>query len=301
MEDSKLRIIDSLKITNIRKINSELKNIKGNVICSGVGGSSVVSEFATKVLNQKNKCLTVNKEIRDLFYEDISNYDNLFICSYSGKNNGIKRIMNIKKNKYLLCSRKTNITDEILLRFETSIKREKSFIAISDTLIPIAILLNYYKGDNTIEIINEVFSDIDKYEIGEDETYEVMTGYDTSVASKFLESTFIEANLGKIIIHDKYSYCHGRSTFTYHNDNVLIYLVNQKKELDDILLKEISKYYKQVIIFNSSYQDIVIDNFNLLIKCISLVKIISNIKKIDLAKIKYSPVVRSLYHFKGEM
>mgnify|MGYP007022382588 CR=1 FL=1 len=44
------RVFDSLYNTNLEKINYELSKIDEPTLISGVGGSSVVSEFATKIL-----------------------------------------------------------------------------------------------------------------------------------------------------------------------------------------------------------------------------------------------------------
>ena len=45
---------DALFKTDLEYIRYELKKIKEATIVSGVGGSSVVSEFCSKVLNKKN-------------------------------------------------------------------------------------------------------------------------------------------------------------------------------------------------------------------------------------------------------
>lgn len=42
--------------------------------------------------------------------------------------------------------------------------------------------------------------------------FEIFSGTDTSTASKYLESTLVQSGIGISIVHDKYAYCHGRST-----------------------------------------------------------------------------------------
>lgn len=50
----KERVIDSLEHTNLEFIRKELSKLTESTIFSGVGGSSVVSEFGAKTINKKN-------------------------------------------------------------------------------------------------------------------------------------------------------------------------------------------------------------------------------------------------------
>ena len=52
----------------------------------------------------------------------------------------------------------------------------------------------------------------------------------------------VESGIGLPIIHDKYSYCHGRSTLATTNNNIAIYF-NLNTELDKLLINELPKYF----------------------------------------------------------
>ena len=69
------RVFDSLNDTDLERINYELSKIDGPTLVSGVGGSSVVSDYASKILSQKNKIITRNTEPRDFRYLDTDIYD----------------------------------------------------------------------------------------------------------------------------------------------------------------------------------------------------------------------------------
>ena len=84
------RVIDTLCKTDLERIREELKKIRGPVICTGVGGSSVASEFASKVLNQKNGLVTDSLEMRDMNYKKLDGYSSVLACSYSGNNYGVE-------------------------------------------------------------------------------------------------------------------------------------------------------------------------------------------------------------------
>ena len=49
------RIKDALEQTDLERIRYELKRIETPTLVSGVGGSSVVSEFTSRVLSRKTK------------------------------------------------------------------------------------------------------------------------------------------------------------------------------------------------------------------------------------------------------
>ena len=66
----KERVVDSLDNTDLEFIRKELSKIYEPTLFSGVGGSSVVSEFGAKVINAKNGIISVNSEPRDFLYRN---------------------------------------------------------------------------------------------------------------------------------------------------------------------------------------------------------------------------------------
>lgn len=293
----KERVEDALKYTDLEYISSELTKLKGPTVLSGVGGSSVVSEFGTKILNKKNKIITINSEPRDFIYRNYDNFNNVIACSYSGNNYGVDMSFSNNLNKYLLSNNTCENESVTSLTYSTTITNEKSFISLGATLIPISILLNYYSNGNskkTLDLIKEYnFNFIPISNI-----YEVFSGYDTSTTSKYLESTMAEAGIGIPIIHDKYSYCHGRSTLSINYLSNAIYL-NRNTELDILLMEELKKYYKSIIIIDSKYNDQILDDYQMLIQAMYLTKHIAEAKGKDLSKVEYSPIVKKLYKYNG--
>lgn len=165
--------------------------------------------------------------------------------------------------------------------------------------MPISILLDYYlAGDNNFIInnIEETIFDID-HRIS---VYEIFMGNDTITATKYLESTFLEAGLGIPIVHDKHDYCHGRSTISTKYKNNVIYF-NRNTEFDKIILDELKQYYNQVIVIDSISNDIIIDDYQMLVQSMYLTKRLAEIKNIDLSDVKYSPLVKKLYRYKGQI
>ena len=293
------RVIDSLNSTDLEYIRNELNNIKDATVVSGVGGSSVVSNFTSKVIGKKNKVITTNAEPRDFLYNGFNGFKNVIACSYSGNNYGVDMSFNNDMNKYLLSNNFSKYSDVTNLVYNTNYGNEISFISLASTLIPISIVLNYYLNGNNKEIINN----INEYNYNFDtrcNLYEIFTGYDTSTASKYLESTMVEAGIGIPIIHDKYDYCHGRSSMCFNNNSNAIYY-SRNTEFDRFMINELNKYYNEVIVIESKYKDDILDDYNMLIASMYLTKYISEKKNIDLSNVKYCPIVKKLYKYKGEI
>ena len=295
-ENLERRVFDSLYNTNLKKINYELSRIDGPTLISGVGGSSVVSEYASKVLNKKNHIITRNTEPRDFMYIDTNLYKNVLACSYSGNNYGVELAFSNNLKHYLLTSKENNKGNITNLTY-TCLDHEKSFISLAATLIPCSILLNYYLDDCKERIIDNLESYNYNFDVNCD-AYEIFSGFDTSTASKYLESTMIESGISLIVVHDKYSYCHGRSTISTVKNNIAIYF-NSDTELDKLLLEELPKYYKDIIVLE--YTNNLFSEYLLLVKCMYLTKYIAEKLDKDLSGVNYNPIVKKLYKYNGNV
>ena len=291
------RVIDSLNKTDLEFIRYELSKINTPTITTGVGGSNVVSTFTSKVLNTKNNIISISKQPRDIKYENLNGFKNLICCSYSGNNFGVDLSFDNNLKHYLLSKNSFDDKDTTYLKYE--MEPEKSFISLGATLVPISIVLNYYlNGDN-----KDILKNLKEYKFNFDTScncFEMFSGYDTSVTSTYLESTMMESGLGIPIVHDKYDYCHGRSTLSINYNNIAIYL-NKNTELDKLLLKELKKYYKDIIVLESNYKDDILDDYKMLIEAMYLTKYIGEQKNKDLSIVEHSPITKILYKYKGQV
>ena len=115
----------------------------------------------------------------------------------------------------------------------------------------------------------------------------------------------VESGIGLPIIHDKYSYCHGRSNllFQYPNSK-LIYLSHGLKELDSLLIESINSEYSNISVFdtNDLSDNIFWKEYYLILQMYFLSKKMAKDTNIDLTQPEYNPtLVKKLYKFKGEM
>ena len=295
----KERVIDSLEHTDLEFIRHELSKINEPTIFSGVGGSSVVSEFGSKVMNKKNGIISINSEPRDFIYRNNNPFRNVIACSYSGNNYGVNLSFLNELKKYLLSKNTFEDKDVTYLKYDTTIDSERSFISLGATLIPVSIIMDYYLNGKDKDLVDSIQEQDFNFEI-ESDIYEIYTGQDTSTASKYLESTITESGIGIPIVHDKYSYCHGRSTLNMNYKGVAIYF-NRNTEFDRIMLEELKKYYKTIIIIDSKFEDDILDDYQMLIQSMYLTKYIAEKKEKDLSKVDYSPIVKRLYKYNGNI
>lgn len=299
------KIKDTNDVSDLNHIKEKLSEISGNVICVGSGGSGVVSEFASAVLSEKNNCLTVTKEFRDLLYDkSVKLYQELFICSYYARNYGIQASLNNKLSKKILTMNEKEIPGVDMISFASTLEEEDSFVSLSDTLVPISLLLNYYlDGENFDALIDDIMCQTYIFHSDHDNhNFEIMSGFDTRVAAKYLESTLVEGGLGMAVVHDKYDYCHGRTSLSYHNPgHTLIYLKMNDSELEQLLLEETKNLYHNVIVLESRYDDSIVGQFDLLVQSMYLTKEIAEFQNKDLSNVKYAQAVKKLYFFNGKM
>lgn len=293
------RVIDALENTDLEKIRYELKRINTPTVVSGVGGSSVVSDFTSKVLREKNGIISINTEPRDFVYNHFPGFANVLSCSYSGNNYGVDLSFQNDLKHYLLSNNRFDNKDVTYLEYQTTLPKENSFISLGATLIPISVMMNYYLDGNVENILNPIREKTFAFDLNCD-SYEIFSGIDTSTTAKYLESTLAESGLGIPIVHDKYAYCHGRSTLSINYNNIAIYL-NRNTELDKLLLEELKKYYKDIIVIDSQEQDPILDDYQMLIQAMYLTKYIAEKKHKDLSKVDYNPICKKLYKYKGEL
>lgn len=299
------RVLWSLEHTDLKKVNDVLRSINEPTLVSGVGGSSVVSEYASKVLNNVNGIITRNIEPYDVSSINLRGYKNILSCSYSGDNYGVELTFDNELNHYLLSSKESEKEGIININY-SDYEKDKSFISLAATLIPCAILFNYYAdlkmfGDGKSIVSRSLVEDDDYFDFDTDcEEYEIFMDINSSTPAKFLESTMVEAGLSNPIIHNKYSYCHGRSTLC-KNKNAIAIFFNTNTHLDRYLLEEIrnANCYKDVIEIN--HQNNLASEFQLLLASMYLTKHIAKSQNKDLSKVEYNPIVKKLYKYNGSL
>jgi hypothetical protein len=327
LESRILEINDPIlgKYNDIREMLYELTIENKPTLIMATGGSKIVAYYLKLVIERLGLkgiiCEVI--EPRDYFYKKNRNmFSNLITISASGNTNGIKEALaDFKKNKYLICENKKDDTYKVISWSNEIYDKEKSFISLATTMGPISLILDATTSisleisSNEVRKINDKIKEllikskdkIDKLSVDFKDTslIQIISGYETKVSCSVLESNLVEAGLTAPVIHDKGSYCHGRSNllFQYPNSKI-IYLTHGLKELDNLLLESINSEYSNLSIFDTIdlNENIFWKEYYLILQMYFLSKKIADLKNIDLTQPEYNPqLVKKLYNFKGEM
>lgn len=313
------------KYNDIREMLYELTIDNKPTLIMATGGSKVIAYYLQLIIERLGLTGIICEVIepRDYFYKanrDI--FSNLIVISASGNTNGISEaLLDFKGNKYLITENVKESNYQVVSWGNELYDREKSFISLVTSLGPISLLLdsttslNLELGSNEIKRINDKIKEllsrskekINKLNVDFKDTslIQIMSGYETKTSASVLESNLIEVGLAATVIHDKGSYCHGRSNllFQYPNSK-LIYLSHGLKELDSLLIESINSEYSNISVFdtNDLKDNIFWKEYYLILQMYFLSKKIAEDKNIDLTQPEYNPtLVKKLYKFKGEM
>ncbi len=327
LEERILAINDPIlgKFNNFREMLYELTIENKPTLIMATGGSKVVAYYLQLIIERLGLTRIICEVIepRDYFYKaNRDSFSNLIAISASGNTNGVKEVLaDFKGRKYLVCENEKDANYEVVSWGNELYETEKSFISLATSLGPMILLLdgttslNFKIGSNEIIRINDKIkellakstSKIDSLQIDfkDASLIQIMSGYETKTSSSVLESNITEVGLCAPVIHDKGSYCHGRSNLLFQYPNsYIIYLTHELKDLDYLLIDSIRTEYSNLLVFNTYDLDenIFWKEYYLTLQMYFLSKKIADDKKIDLTQPEYNPrLVKKMYNFKGEM
>lgn len=320
--EERIKAINNYQTIDLmKKFLYSLIQINKPTLIMATGGSKIVALYLQLLLEQYN-IITEVIEPRDYFYKNNKScFNNLVVISASGNTNGIKEALNnFKGNKFLITEYpKEKINAEIIFWGNDTYETEKSFISLATSLGPMALMLtsieemkSFQTMLDTNEKISRLIKKIQK-EINSltnsfqlSNLIQIMSGYDTKISSTILESNLVEVGLCAPIIHDKGSFCHGRSNllFKYPNSPIIYLRLNKRNKLDEILIALLKEEYPNILEFKPILSDdnLLWQEFDLALQMYYLSKKIAEDKKIDLTMPEYNPrLIKSLYYYKGEM
>lgn len=305
-----------------------------SLACSGkptlimaTGGSKIVAYYLQFLLERivYDGVICEVIEPRDYLYKcDRNSFSNLVVISASGNTNGIKEALSDFKGKKFLVSEKQHKGDfEVISWGNDSYDSEHSFISLATSLGPISMMLDTTIGyggfrmeiiDEQIEKVNNLISKLLQkcrekisklnFSFKDANIVNIMSGYDTRCSSFALESNLVEAGLCAPIIHDKGSFCHGRSNIV-DNNTPIIYLSHEQKKFDKFLIHTMSEEWSNILEINTSDlsdQDYIWREYYLLLQMYYLSKKIAEDKGEDLTKPNYNrKIIKPLYEYRGRL
>lgn len=331
IEERLFQVNNRISLTNFQ-FSKQLEDLFRNIptLIVATGGSKAAAYYLKMFLEGRGTLCEVI-EPRDYFYKkNVNQFSNLIAISSSGKSNGMLEIL--KKfggRSFLITSdykpQENNTSFNILYWSNGQYKeREKSFISIIPTLAPMLMFLelSILKEEKKLELsskdlikINDKIKElleksknqIDNlnFNFKDSNLIQVLSGYDTMCSASILESNMIETGTSSVVIHDKGSYCHGRSNLLFQNsESPIIYLTHQMKTLDSEILQVLNQEYPNIFLFHTLNEDMSIfwKEYYLALQMYFLSKKIAEDKNIDLTMPEYNQeVIKKLYLYKGEM
>lgn len=307
--------VDNLDtVFEIQKLITNIKRQKDNVAIVGTGGSFISAHFIAKLLSQELAKPIIALKPRDIFIYPIKNINFAILLTYSGKTPDILTVNDyLKKNNiksYIVTNQKKDNPEENIISYNSS-RTEKGFLAVAGTIIPIYLFaksclkeinlkdfvensITKWKSELSFENLNLKIAD-------KPLLIDIFSGYETNTTALDLESKFIESGFGRVTIHDKKDFSHGRfNIVSSFSPDLIIFLDSQNtSSYNEKLYKYLVKENLPIIRLKTNEPGILAD-LDLLIASQFLLKSISETIKRDLTKPDYPKRAMSLYRYNGQ-
>lgn len=307
--------VDNLDtVFEIQKLITNIKRQKDNVAIVGTGGSFISAHFIAKLLSQELAKPIIALKPRDIFIYPIKNINFAILLTYSGKTPDILTVNDyLKKNnikRYIVTNQEKDNPEENIISYNSS-RTEKGFLAVAGTIIPIYLFaksclkeinlkdfvensITKWKSELSFENLNLKIAD-------KSLLIDIFSGYETSATALDLESKFIESGFGRVTIHDKKGFSHGRfNIISSFKPDLIIFLDSKGSgKYNEKLYKYLIKEDVPIIHLKTNESGILAD-LDLLIASQFLIQSISEIIKRDLTKPDYPKRAMSLYRYKDQ-
>lgn len=307
--------VDNLDtVFEIQKLITNIKRQKDNVAIVGTGGSFISAHFIAKLLSQELAKPIIALKPRDIFIYPIKNINFAILLTYSGKTPDILTVNDyLKKNNiksYIVTNQKKDNPEENIISYNSS-RTEKGFLAVAGTVIPIYLFaksclkeinlkdfvensITKWKSELSFENLNLKIAD-------KPLLIDIFSDYETGTAALDLESKFVESGFGRVTIHDKKDFSHGRfNIISSFKPDLIIFLDSKGSgKYNEKLYKYLTKEDVSIIHLKTNESGILAD-LDLLIASQFLIQSISEIIKRDLTKPDYPKRAMSLYRYKDQ-
>jgi sugar/nucleoside kinase (ribokinase family) len=286
------RLDDSLSSPFKQKLNGIITHLNGNILVVGTGASFTTALFIRECLNRYN--LNINATAikpRDIYNQTLVNIQYVLLCSYSGKSKDILAAKDyIKKTnpqiKIVVITQRLEDDfegEEHILSYGINAStKERGFISVAGIIIPCYYFTNLFYRDEISfhDYIGEVKNKIEFEMVNIESTLSKMLtnkkrliidifydDFNHFIASD-LESKFIESGVGRVSLHEKKDFSHGRFiTFEKNKSDIQLYINLSGNKYERLLNKYLEKMdYENIIYLNGYHNDIIIQGFELLIK-----------------------------------
>ena len=322
----KKRIKSDFSSNAYKSICALMKELNGNSIFCGAGGSYAAAHYASNVTNSLLGILSSAYYPRDIVYKNLKCIDNIIAFSYSGTTNDILEALKFAHNqkKYIITKGKKlnygedyNIISYLGTKSQTS--GERGFLSIEGTVFPASLFAKYlYEQENKKDSFEPFLYDRLEYWKNYFEEYfrtnnlkqifkkgnifDVFYGDYTTTAAIDLESKIAETGIYRATLHEKKNFSHGRfiSLENYGTDAIIYLQTSDDSKYEKKLIEYLNTKNKNIILIKSPYKNLV-GEFDLLIAMEYFIKNIADLINVDLSKPDYSEESMKIYKYKGKL
>lgn len=317
------RILHSLDSCASSQVKSVLDSIEGIICMIGTGGSFTAAYYAAEVINQ---CHNTSKAIayhpRDALIDGLNKVNAVFLFSYSGNTKDILTVysMCIRNSipVYLVTKKHYSSLPELngatIISYSnsTSDAKERGFLSMAGTLIPMCIFTEAFFAQS----YSPFHKFLEERFIAQNEEYATGIGIAVPATSRFtvdvfyekssicaaldLESKFIESGVGRVVLHEKKDFSHGRFNILERMPpDFIVYLEGQQGQYSKKLKEYLNRRSIPTVFIKTQFSG-VLGQLDLMIAIQFFLNALSKQIDYDMSKPGYPEDAMLLYRYSGK-
>lgn len=189
--------------------------------------------------------------------------------------------------------------------------KEKGFIAVASIIIPAFFMTKIFlKNENIDKFLVDCILDFKNFDIKANifkrkpHIVDIFYNGKTETIAKDMESKMVESSFGRVTLHNKKNFSHGRySTFENNRPNLVIYYDYDEKNKYEILLMNYLKKFanKKIIVINPNTKNENFKEFELLLFNQFFINLLDKKVAYEISSPTHSNDSISLYNFGREL
>ena len=309
------RIDDAYK-TGFEEKLKEFLNKSKNLLLIGAGASYTTANYLKDILGKIGKFAQVITPC-DICDINLQIFDTVVLCSYWGTTPEIldcmRKALSLGKKVGIITgkdiSQFPNIPENVaILSYATNkLNKEKGFIAVASIIIPAFFMTKIFlKNENIDKFLVDCILDFKKSDIKANiskrkhHVVDIFYNGKTETIAKDMESKMVESSFGRVTLHNKKNFSHGRySTFENNRPNLVIYYdYDEKNKYETLLMSYLKKFAnKKIIVINPNTKNENLKEFELLLFNQFFINLLDKKVAYEISSPTHSNDSISLYNF----
>ena len=282
--DTLIDRIDDAYNTGFEEKLKEFFDKSKRLLLIGAGASYTTANYLRDILEKTGKFAKTITPC-DICDTNLQIFDTVVLCSYWGTTpeilNCMRKALSLGKKVGIITGKDTSQFSNMpenatILSYATNkFIREKGFIAVASIIIPAFFVTKIYlKNENIDKFLIDCILDFKKFEIKAKifkrkyHVVDIFYNGKTETIAKDMESKMVESSFGRVTLHNKKNFSHGRYT-TFENNiaNLVIYYdFDETNQYEALLMNYLKKFgNRNIIIINPKTENDNLKEFELLL------------------------------------